>query len=138
MNGWVTAHLEGRTDESVCPTPHFGGWPGRDQYGAPVSYRVVIPRSIPFSQSNRVQEAAWKRGYGTRLAGRDPGTPADIVVEFLKQVEELPPPTAVRAYEESLETVLTSKTVNAAFTGSGAWLETVREWTAKPGRTAIR
>lgn len=90
-------------------------------------YRVVMPRSIPFAESNRVQQAAWKRGYSIRLAGRDPKSPAAVVVEFLKSVDELPAPESVRDFEHALEAALASKSIAAQFGGRGAWLETVRE-----------
>jgi hypothetical protein len=92
----------------------------------PVSYRVVIPRSIPFEESNRVQREVWKRGYGTRLAGRDRAHPERLVVEFLRLVDELPDPTEVGGLEHDLEAVLAGKRVNAPYAGSGAWLETVQ------------
>jgi hypothetical protein len=91
-----------------------------------VSYRIVIPRSIPFEESNRVQREVWKRGYGTRLAGRDTAHPERLVVEFLRVVEELPDPTEVGGLEHDLEAVLGGKRVNAPYAGSGAWLETVQ------------
>ena len=91
-----------------------------------VSYRVVIPRSIPVAESNRVQQAVWKRGYGTRLAGRDAARPGTLVVEFLRVVEELPEPAEVPALERDLESVLSGARVQAVFAGSGAWLETVQ------------
>jgi hypothetical protein len=91
-----------------------------------VSYRIVIPRSIPFAESNRVQREVWKRGYGTRLAGRDTADPERLVVEFLRVVEELPEPTEVGGLEHDLEAVLAGKRVNVLSAGSGAWLETVQ------------
>ena len=91
-----------------------------------MSYRVVIPRSIPVTQSNRVQREVWKRGYGTRLAGRDAAHPDRMVVEFLRIVEELPEPHDVPDMERDLETVLAGKRIDAAFAGTGAWLETVQ------------
>lgn len=91
-----------------------------------MSYRVVIPRSIPAAESNRVQREVWKRGYGTRIAGRDVAQPDRMVVEFLRIVEELPEPRDVPAMERDLETVLAGKRIGAPFAGTGAWLETVQ------------
>ena len=91
-----------------------------------VSYRVVIPRSIPFGESNRVQQAVWKNGYGTRLAGRDTAMPDHLVVEFLRVLDELPDPTEVGGLERELELLLAGKRVHAPFAGRGAWLETVQ------------
>lgn len=96
------------------------------QYPSAVSYRVVIPRSIPVAESNRVQREVWKRGYGTRLAGRDAAHPDRMVVEFLRIVEELPEPHDVPAIERDLEAVLAGKRISAPFAGAGAWLETVQ------------
>lgn len=98
----------------------------------------MIPRSIPFEESNRVQQAVWKRGYGTRLAGRDASRPGRMVVEFLRVVEELPEPSEVPAIERDLETLLNGPRVAAPFTGSGAWLETVQRPTRKSPRSALR
>lgn len=86
----------------------------------------MIPRSIPFDDSNRVQQAMWKRGYGTRLAGRDVARPGSMVVEFLRVVDELPEPGDVPALEHDLESVLGGARVQARFAGTGAWLETVQ------------
>ena len=86
----------------------------------------MIPRSIPFAESNRVQQAVWKRGYSTRLAGRDQADPTSQVVEFLQIVDELPEPGEVHGLEQQLEAVLTGKRVQTEFAGSGAWLETVQ------------
>ena len=94
---------------------------------------VVIPRSIPFAEANRVQQAVWKRGYSTRLAGRDQADPGSQVVEFLQIVDELPDPSEVAGLEQRLEAVLTGKRVQTEFAGSGAWLETVQN---RPGRRA--
>ncbi len=91
-----------------------------------MSYRVVIPRTIPVAESNRVQREVWKRGYGTRLAGRDVGQPDRLVVEFLRIVEELPEPGDVPDMERDLETVLAGTRIAARFAGTGAWLETVQ------------
>ena len=96
-----------------------------EYYGAQVQYRLVIPRVIPFSQSNRVQQAAWKKGYGTRLAGRDGAKPTAVVVEFLRVIDQLPEPSEVGDLEHALEEILGSDAVAASFTGSGAWIETV-------------
>ena len=93
----------------------------------------MIPRSIPAAEANRVQQAVWKRGYGTRLGGRDAAHPGSRVVEFLQLVDELPEPSEVRGLEERLEAVLTGGRVQTDFTGSGAWLETVQN---RPGRRA--
>ncbi len=89
-------------------------------------YRLVIPRSIPSAESNRVQQAVWKRGYGTRLAGRDAKRPGSTVVEFLRVVEDLPEPGDVRGLEHDLEAVLAGKRVETPFAGTGAWVETVQ------------
>ena len=96
-----------------------------------MSYRVVIPRSIPFAESNRVQQAVWKRGYGTRLAGRDKTDPGSQVVEFLRVVDELPDPSEVHGLERELEAVLEGKRVQAPFAGTGAWLETIQNRPAR-------
>jgi hypothetical protein len=90
-----------------------------------VTYRVVIPRSIPFDDSNRVQREVWKRGYGTRLAGRDTARPGHLVVEFLRLVEELPEPAEVPALERDLERLLAGGRIRCAFAGTGGWVETV-------------
>lgn len=92
-----------------------------------MSYRVVIPRSIPFDESNRVQREVWKRGYSTRLAGRDRGRPGQVVVEFLRLVDELPEPAEVPALERDLEQVLAGARIRAVFAGSGGWVETVQD-----------
>jgi hypothetical protein len=91
-----------------------------------VAYRVVIPRSIPFDDSNRVQREVWKRGYSTRLAGRDRGRPGNLVVEFLRLVDELPEPAEVPALERDLERVLAGGRIRAPFAGTGGWVETVQ------------
>lgn len=91
-----------------------------------MSYRIVIPRSIPFGDSNRAQQMAWKRGYSTRLAGRDTEQPGNQVVEFLRMVDELPDPSEVPALERDLEQLLSDKRVHAPFAGAGAWLESVQ------------
>jgi hypothetical protein len=91
-----------------------------------MTYRVVIPRSIPATDSNRVQREVWKRGYSTRLAGRDTATPGRQVVEFLRLVEELPEPSAVPALEQDLEALLSGARINAPFSGHGGWVETVQ------------
>lgn len=91
-----------------------------------MTYRVVIPRSIPFDDSNRVQREVWKRGYSTRLAGRDTGRPGHLVVEFLRLVDELPEPAEVPALERDLERVLAGGRIHAPFAGTGGWVETVQ------------
>jgi hypothetical protein len=91
-----------------------------------VSYRVVIPRSIPFDDSNRVQREVWKRGYSTRLAGRDTARPDHLVVEFLRVVDELPDPTEVPGLERDLERLLGGTRIHSAFGGRGGWVETVQ------------
>jgi hypothetical protein len=91
-----------------------------------MSYRVVIPRSIPFGDSNRVQREVWKRGYSTRLAGRDVAHPDRLVVEFLRVVEELPDPAEVPGLERDLERLLGSERIGSAFGGHGGWVETVQ------------
>ena len=92
-----------------------------------MSYRVVIPRSIPFDESNRVQREVWKRGYSTRLAGRDRGRPGHLVVEFLRLVDELPDPADVPALERDLERVRAGGRIRAPFAGTGGWVETVQD-----------
>jgi hypothetical protein len=91
-----------------------------------VSYRVVIPRSIPFGESNRVQREVWKRGYGTRIAGRDSAQPDQVVVEFLQMVEELPDPADVPVLEQDLERLLSGARIHSPFMGRGGWVETVQ------------
>lgn len=91
-----------------------------------MSYRVVIPRSIPFGDSNRVQQAMWRRGYSTRLAGRDTVDHGRVVVEFLRVVSDLPEPGAVGGLAAELESALSAKAVHAEFAGHGAWLETIQ------------
>jgi hypothetical protein len=98
-----------------------------------VTYRVVIPRSIPFDDSNRVQREVWKRGYSTRLAGRDAAQPDHLVVEFLRMVDELPEPAEVPALERDLERLLSGSRINAPFAGRGGWVETVQ----RPARKRI-
>jgi hypothetical protein len=92
-----------------------------------VSYRVVIPRSIPFDDSNRVQREVWKRGYSTRLAGRDAAVPGHLVVEFLRMVDDLPDPGEVPGLERDLEHLLSGTRINAPFAGRGSWVETVQQ-----------
>ena len=91
-----------------------------------MTYRVVIPRSIPFGDSNRVQREVWRRGYSTRLAGRDVAQPDHLVVEFLRMVDELPEPAEVPALERDLEQLLSGTRIHAPFTGRGGWVETVQ------------
>lgn len=91
-----------------------------------MSFRIVIPRSIPFGDSNRAQQVAWKRGYSTRLAGRDTEQPGSQVVEFLRLVDELPDPSQVPALERDLEQLLSGKRIDAKTTGAAAWLESVQ------------
>jgi hypothetical protein len=91
-----------------------------------VTYRVVIPRSIPFDDSNRVQREVWRRGYSTRLAGRDTAQPDHLVVEFLRMVEELPEPADVPELEHELEQLLSGSRIHAPFMGRGGWVETVQ------------
>ena len=88
-----------------------------------MKYRVVIPRTVASAESNKIQQVAWRRGYGTRIAGRAPGS---VVVEFLEPIDELPDPSEIRAHEDALERVLSPKQTGAAFSGRGAWLETVQ------------
>ncbi|WP_375388979.1 hypothetical protein [uncultured Amnibacterium sp.] len=96
-----------------------------------MTFRVVIPRSIPFGDSNRVQREVWKRGYSTRLAGRDATRPDRLVVEFLRTVEELPDPSEVPAHALALDRLLGGARVHAASAGTGVWIETVQN---RPGR----
>ena len=91
-----------------------------------MTYRVVIPRSIPFADSNRIQREVWRRGYSTRLAGRDVAQPDHLVVEFLRLVDELPEPADVPALEQDLETLLSGNRIHAPFMGRGGWVETVQ------------
>lgn len=98
-----------------------------------MTFRVVIPRSIPFDESNRVQREVWKRGYSTRLAGRDAAAPGHLVVEFLRMVDELPAPDEVPALERDLERLLSGARIDAAFTGRGSWIETVQQRPPRPG-----
>jgi hypothetical protein len=91
-----------------------------------MTYRVVMPRTIPFDDSNRVQREVWKRGYSTRLAGRDVAQPDRLVVEFLRAVDELPEPAEVPAHERDLESLLGGARIHSAFGGTGAWVETVQ------------
>lgn len=91
-----------------------------------MSYRVVIPRSIPFGESNRVQREVWKRGYSTRLAGRDSAHPDHLVVEFLRVLDELPDPAEVPELERDLEALLSGDRIRAPFAGRGGWVETVQ------------
>jgi hypothetical protein len=91
-----------------------------------VTYRVVIPRSIPFDDSNRIQREVWKRGYSTRTAGRDIAQPDHLVVEFLRLVDELPEPADVPALEHDLEALLSGNRINSPFMGRGGWVETVQ------------
>jgi hypothetical protein len=72
-----------------------------------------------------VQQAAWKKGYGTRLAGRDGEQPTAVVVEFLRVIDQLPEPSEVGNLEHALEELLGSNAVSATFTGRGAWIETL-------------
>ena len=100
-----------------------------------MAYRVVIPRSIPFDESNRVQREVWKRGYSTRIAGRDTARPGQVVVEFLRMVEELPDPADVPGLEDDLERVLSGGRIHAPFMGRGGWVETVQN--RPPGRPRL-
>jgi len=99
-----------------------------------VAYRVVIPRSIPFGESNRVQQAVWKRMAGSSIAGRDAAAPDQVVVEFLRMVDELPEPADVPALEQDLERLLSSSRIDAPFMGRGGWVETVQN---RPARKRI-
>jgi hypothetical protein len=99
-----------------------------------MAYRVVIPRSIPFDDSNRVQREVWKRGWSTRLAGRDSARPDSLVVEFLRTLEELPEPSEVPGLEQDLERVLAGGRIKAPFAGHGSWIETVQ---VRPPRKRI-
>lgn len=101
------------------------GWKHSGNLAA-VSYRVVIPRSIPVDDANRVQQAVWKRGYSTRLGARDAADPGNRVVEFLRMVDELPDPSEVPRLERDLEELLAGTRVHTRFTGAGGWVETVR------------
>lgn len=101
--------------------------PETSAYHPGVSYRVVIPRSIPFDDSNRVQREVWKRGYSTRLAGRDAAVPGHLIVEFLRMVDDLPDPGDVAGLEQDLERVLSGRRINAPFAGRGSWVETVQQ-----------
>jgi hypothetical protein len=74
-----------------------------------------------------VQREVWKRGYSTRLAGRDTTQPDQIVVEFLRMVEELPEPADVPALERDLEQLLSGNRIHAPFQGRGGWVETVQQ-----------
>jgi hypothetical protein len=100
-----------------------------------MAYRVVIPRSIPFDDSNRVQREVWKRGYSTRLAGRDVAQPDHLVVEFLRTVDELPEPGEVPGLEQDLERILSGGRIHAPFMGRGGWVETVQN---RPPRATKR
>lgn len=91
-----------------------------------MTYRVVIPRSIPFADSNRIQREVWRRGYSTRLAGRDVAQPDHLVVEFLRLVDELPEPSDVPELEHDLESLLSGKRIQTPFMGRGGWVETVQ------------
>lgn len=104
----------GELEEGAAPGQVYGRWAG---------YRVVIPRNILSADSNRVQQVAWKGGYGTRIASRTAGA---VIVEFLESVEELPAPTELRDHEATLERLLASNRANAPGTGRGAWLETIQ------------
>jgi hypothetical protein len=99
-----------------------------------MAYRVVIPRSIPFDDSNRVQREVWKRGWSTRLAGRDTARPGQQVVEFVRILEELPEPSEVPGLEQDLERVLAGGRIKAPFAGRGSWIETVQ---VRPPRRRI-
>ena len=101
-----------------------------------VSYRVVVPRSIPFDDANRVQQAVWRRGWSTRLAGRDAADPKRQIVEFLRLLDELPDPGDVGGLAADLETVLSSKRLETDFAGTGAWLETVQNRPPRRRRAA--
>jgi hypothetical protein len=91
-----------------------------------MTYRVVIPRSIPLADANRVQREVWRRGYSTRLAGRDTTRPGHQVIEFLRLVEELPEPADVPEMAQELERLLSGERINAAILGRGGWVETVQ------------
>jgi hypothetical protein len=97
-----------------------------------------MPRTIPFSESNRVQQAAWKRGYGTRLAGRDTAHPGEIVVEFLRVVDEMPEPAALGELESALERALATGRDHATVAGHGSWLETIQRPPRKTPHLATR
>ena len=74
-----------------------------------------------------MQREVWKRGYSTRLAGRDTAQPDQIVVEFLQMVDELPDPAEVPARELALEQLLSGHRIHAPFAGRGGWVETVQQ-----------
>jgi len=99
-----------------------------------VSYRVVIPRSIPVDEANRVQREVWKRGYSTRSGGRDAAVPGHQVVEFLRMLDDLPDPGDVSGMEQDLERVLSGGRIKAPFAGSGSWIETVQ---GRPPRNRV-
>ena len=99
-------------------------------------FRVVIPRSIPTTEANRVQQAVWRRGYSTRLAGRNTGT-REQLVEFLRTVHELPDPGEVAGFEHDLERILTAGRAATTFTGTGAWLETITSRPSRPTRSVV-
>ena len=92
-----------------------------------MSYRVVIPRSIPSDDANRVQREVWKRGWSTRSGGRDAADPGHRVVEFLRMIDDLPDPGDVAGMEQDLERVLAGGRIKAPFSGSGSWIETVQQ-----------
>ena len=99
-----------------------------------MNYRVVMPRSVDAALSNRVQRDAWRRGYGTRLAGRaSDGT----IVEFLRLVDELPDPTEVASFATALDSFLDHVGANARMAPAtpALWVETV---TAKAQRREPR
>lgn len=93
------------------------------------AYRVVMPRSLPFAESNRVQRESWRRGYSTRLDGRDAAVPGNQVVEFMRIVEELPDPTEVSTLAEELDVFLERRDARATLpTGRDRlWVEPVRD-----------
>lgn len=83
-----------------------------------------------------MQQEAWKKGYGTRLAGRDREKPTAVVVEFLRVIDQLPEPSEVGNLERALEELLRSNAVSATFTGRGAWIETLES--RRPSRIEPR
>lgn len=88
--------------------------------------RLVMPRSLPFGESNKVQQRAWRAGYSTRSGLRDKAGRGSILVEFLRVLPELPAPEDVAGLEAELDVLLARLDVECASRRS-AWLEDVPE-----------
>ena len=91
-----------------------------------MSVRLVMPRELPFAESNAVQQRAWRAGYSTRGGLRDPARRGSVLVEFLRVLPELPAPEDVAGLEADLDRLLDRLEVPQG-QRRRAWLEDVPE-----------